>query len=535
MNAVPIKAFLLILCACSLPCNGAEKSRLITQLEAGRKQVVVAYGTSLTSDGAWVTQMTGVLNQRFPGLATVINSGASGQWSGWGVTNLENRVLSKQPDTVFIEFAINDCAGHFKGTVEISRNNLETMIDSIQKTNPQCEIILTTMTPGNGFPEGHRSHRKEIEGHYEMYRSVAKARNLTLIDHYPNWKALESRDRALFQKYVPDTIHPTAEGCSKVVTPVILAALGIRASTPALTRIVFLGDSITAGVGVTDRAKDRYATVTTRLLASTHPAITEINLGQSGRALCQQDDGYGESVLQQNPDAVVIQWGVNDHFWGFSTAQFLARYDALVATLRAANPQMPIVVMTLIADFRWAENQDAWIGEANVALQEIAARHRCHLADVHRAFDHQKTFYADPIHPNTAGAELMAKTVVEALQAPPLSAGNAEVSFDQGTEVRFLQNVFLPGRGGNEPQWVHVSGINSNGMNIESRIPIAVRTAPIYPEGNYRITFRDQSGAVVDTTATIVNWSRMQRFTFDPQGWAGPFRIEIAPENSAEK
>lgn len=308
-----------------------------------------------------------------------------------------------------------------------------------------------------------------------------------------------------------------------------------EASRPAITRIVFLGDSITVGVGVKDRAKERYATVATRLLAGTHSGITEVNLGQSGRALCQQNEGYGESVLQQTPDAVVIQWGVNDHYWGFSTAQFVARYDALVATLRAARPQMPIVVMTLIADFRWAENQDAWIGEANVALQEIAARHRCHLADVHRAFDHRKTFYADPIHPNTAGAELMAKTIVEALQAPPLSPENAKVSFDRGTEVRFLQNVFLPRREGTEPQWVYVSGINSHGMNLASRIPVAIRTAPIYPEGKYRITFRDQSGAVMDTTSSIVNWSRMQRFTFDPKGRDGPFRIEIAPENSAEK
>jgi len=228
MNIMPIKALLLFLCALALPCHAAEKSRLVTQLEAGKKQVVVAYGTSLTSDGAWVSQMAGVLNQKFPGLATVINSGGSGQWSGWGVTNLEKRVLCKHPDTVFIEFSINDCAEHFKCTVEIAKRNLETMIDSIRKTNPQCEIILMTMTPGNGFPEGHRSYRKGIEGYYEMYRSVAKARNLTLIDHYPNWKALETRDKELFLKYVPDTIHPTAEGCSKMVTPVILAALGIK-------------------------------------------------------------------------------------------------------------------------------------------------------------------------------------------------------------------------------------------------------------------------------------------------------------------
>ena len=92
---------------------------------------------------------------------------------------------------------------------------------SILKANPQGEIILMTMTPGKGHPEGHQSYRKDIEAQYEMYRAVAKARTLLLIDHSPNWKALQSKDEALFQKYVPDTIQATEEGCSKVVTPVI--------------------------------------------------------------------------------------------------------------------------------------------------------------------------------------------------------------------------------------------------------------------------------------------------------------------------
>jgi lysophospholipase L1-like esterase len=308
-----------------------------------------------------------------------------------------------------------------------------------------------------------------------------------------------------------------------------------NASTPAITRIVFLGDSITAGVGVQDCAKGRYSTVTTRLLADKYDAITEINLGQSGRALCQQDASYSDSVLKQNPDAVVIQWGANDQYWGFSVAEFSARYGALVAALRAAKPQMPIVVMTLVADFRWADNQDAWIGEANVALQEIAARYRGHLADTHRALDHQKKLYADLIHPNTAGAELMAKTIVTALDAPPLSPENADVSFDQGTEVRFLQNVFLPKWEGTVPQWVHVTGINPKGMNIESTIPIAIRSAPIYPAGKYQIEVRDKSGAVVDAIASDVNWVRLQNFTFDPKGHDGPFHIEIMPMTSAQR
>jgi len=67
------------------------------------------------------------------------------------------------------------------------------------------------------------------------------------------------------------------------------------APDPSITRIVFLGDSITEGVGVKDKAKDRYARVAIRLLAAKHPGITEINLGQSETA--PNHSGFMSQVL----------------------------------------------------------------------------------------------------------------------------------------------------------------------------------------------------------------------------------------------
>ena len=219
---------LMLWLGCAMPGRAAEKSRLVSNLESGKKQVVVAYGTSLTAKGAWVKQLADALDRRYPGLATVVNSGGSGQWSKWGVENLEKRVIQKHPNTVFVEFSINDSVARFEGSVAIARANLEAIIDGILKHNPKCEIILMTMTPGDKYPQGHRSYRKDIAAHYEMYRTVARKRGLQLIDHYPNWKALESDHPEVFAKYVPDSIHPTPEGCAKVVTPVIIAALGMK-------------------------------------------------------------------------------------------------------------------------------------------------------------------------------------------------------------------------------------------------------------------------------------------------------------------
>jgi acyl-CoA thioesterase I len=223
-----LKVLLWFCCALAMPCHGGEKSKLVSNLEAGKKQVVVAYGTSLTAGGAWVKHLATTLDAEYPGLATVVNSGGSGQWSEWGVANLDEKVIAKKPDTVFIEFSMNDSVERFQGSVEIAKANLENMISRILKANPQCEIILMTMPPGDKHPAGHKSYRKDIGAHYGMYRSIAKERGFLLIDHHRNWMALRSKDRKLFDEYVPDTIHPEAKGCEEIVTPVILDALGIK-------------------------------------------------------------------------------------------------------------------------------------------------------------------------------------------------------------------------------------------------------------------------------------------------------------------
>jgi lysophospholipase L1-like esterase len=205
----------------------AAETRLVSNLAAGKTQTIVTYGTSLTEQGGWVNQLRAALDKAYPGLATVINSGRSGQWSQWGVSNLEERVIAKKPDVVFLEFAVNDAVARFGCTVGLARTNLENMVGRILKANPDCEIVLMTMTPADKYPQGHFSHRENIAAYYQMYRDVAKSRTLLLVDNDVNWTALKAKDPGLFQKYVPDTIHPLPEACAAVVTPEIRRTLGL--------------------------------------------------------------------------------------------------------------------------------------------------------------------------------------------------------------------------------------------------------------------------------------------------------------------
>lgn len=205
--------------------NMHAESKLLRNLEAGEKQQLVVYGTSLTANGGWVKELEAEFRARYPGQFSLVNSGGAGKWSEWGLQNLDSRVLRHHPDTVFLEFSINDCVARFNCTPRQSSQNLEQMIEHIWANNRECEIILMTMTVGDKYPEGHRSYRKRIDPYYEAYRHLAKEYDLLLIEHYPNWCALKEQDASTYRRYVPDSIHPTVEGNFEIVTPVILKAL----------------------------------------------------------------------------------------------------------------------------------------------------------------------------------------------------------------------------------------------------------------------------------------------------------------------
>lgn len=228
----------------------AQASLLIDNLRNGTPQTVVTYGTSLTAQataGRWVTDLRNWLNADFPGLATVINSGMSGMASNTGVLNLSSKVLNYHPDAVIIEFSMNDAFINFGVppntnttdatppiTLARAKSNLESMIADIRAQNPFAEVILMTMNPAYG--SGGAS-RPDLASYYQVYRDVAAAQGLLLVDNYANWKAIYDGNFALFQTYVPDGVHPTAAASSAIIFPELKERLTAvpEPSTVALT------------------------------------------------------------------------------------------------------------------------------------------------------------------------------------------------------------------------------------------------------------------------------------------------------------
>jgi lysophospholipase L1-like esterase len=206
----------------------APPANFVQKLASGQAQKVVVYGTSLTANGAWVGVMNTWLSGKFPGLLTVINSGLSGKSSVEGVAQLATKVLANNPDTVIIEFAVNDAFRYTDGTPQLTpaqaKANLNSMIDSIRTLNPAAEIILQTMNPAWDSPSGSNASgtlRPNLADFYNVYREVANERRLLLLDHFKQWETLRQSNLAAFQLAVPDGVHPTATALNTHMVPLL--------------------------------------------------------------------------------------------------------------------------------------------------------------------------------------------------------------------------------------------------------------------------------------------------------------------------
>jgi lysophospholipase L1-like esterase len=194
-------------------------------LQSGKNQTVVIYGTSLSINGAWAKAVHEYFDKEFPGQVTFANAAQAGMHSNWGVENLQKRVLDRQPNLVFIEFSANDAATKHNISPEKSEANLDQMVKALRQQNPQVDIIVQTMNPAWDSPTNtakkYGTDRPELESYYDVYRSYAHKNQLPLADHYPNWAKIRKDDPQRYEKDVADGIHPQSEPSLAVTWPTI--------------------------------------------------------------------------------------------------------------------------------------------------------------------------------------------------------------------------------------------------------------------------------------------------------------------------
>ncbi len=167
------------------------------------KPVILFFGNSLTAGyGLDPSEaFSAVIERKIDSLKLtyqVVNAGLSGETTASGNTRLD-WVLERQPVDIFVlELGAND--GLRGISPEETYKNLNAMIDKVQATYPEAQIILSgMMVPPNMGSEYAAEFQK-------IFPEVAENQEVALIPFLLEGVAGES------ELNLPDGIHPTAEG-----------------------------------------------------------------------------------------------------------------------------------------------------------------------------------------------------------------------------------------------------------------------------------------------------------------------------------
>lgn len=200
-------------------------------------------------------------------------------------------------------------------------------------------------------------------------------------------------------------------------------------------RVACVGDSITRGGGTEYPALDAYPAQLERMLGG--EAYVVGRFGSSGSTLMNSGDmpyqktQAFQQALAFKPDVVVIQLGTNDtklQNWEHR-GEFAADYTALVNRFLAlaSRPRIYLSLPPVITgDPNFAGMHEAAILEQIPLIKAVARETGSEIIDVHGAFERHENRDAlmrDRVHPNTAGAALLAKTVYAALAGHAFEGG----------------------------------------------------------------------------------------------------------------
>lgn len=202
-------------------------------------------------------------------------------------------------------------------------------------------------------------------------------------------------------------------------------------------RMVTLGESTTAGAGASLEEK-RWANLLAAKLSQFQSKPVElINKGIGSNVISPESPSYEASakpsalervqsdVMDQKPDLVTIQYGLNDNRAGMPVQLFTQKLEELIDAIRAGT-QAEIVLATVAHMTRydmppnWDKGNDETCRLFNSAIKQVGTRNRLPVADVYTAFNRCDILvHPDGVHPSDLGHQVIADCFFQAIATGP--------------------------------------------------------------------------------------------------------------------
>ena len=183
-------------------------------------------------------------------------------------------------------------------------------------------------------------------------------------------------------------------------------------------RVACVGDSITYGAGIKDRKNMNYPKQLGKLLGKEYEVR---NFGNSGSTMLKKGDKpywkqkEFKAALEYAPNIVIIKLGTNDtkpQNWKHG-AEYSVDYKAMISsfTKLSSKPKVYICLPVPVVKTRWGITNEIVIKEIIPAIRKISDQTKSEIIDLNTPFKGKKELIPDFVHPNGAGATIIARTV----------------------------------------------------------------------------------------------------------------------------
>lgn len=204
-------------------------------------------------------------------------------------------------------------------------------------------------------------------------------------------------------------------------------------------RIIFMGDSVTdcgrkrpVGEGLGEGVGVGYVRIIENFFNVYYPEqnLRITNMGISGNTIAHLKERWQTDILDLNPDWVSILIGVNDVWRQFDEPtvpesavlpdQFETIYRELLDKTKDRVKGM-ILITPHFYDICKEDQMRARLDTYGAIVKKLAEEYHCLLIDTQAVFDkfmeHHYSSYlsGDRVHPNPAGATLLAITILKAI------------------------------------------------------------------------------------------------------------------------
>jgi dienelactone hydrolase/lysophospholipase L1-like esterase len=202
-------------------------------------------------------------------------------------------------------------------------------------------------------------------------------------------------------------------------TDVVAAAPTSKAMVVIGTvRVACVGDSITYGARIKDRENKSYPAQLGKLLGSGWDVR---NYGVSARTMLKKGDNpiWKEKAFKNaiafNPHVVIIKLGTNDtkpQNWKHK-GEFAADTAAMVKGFQALEARPIVYLCRPVPAFpaNWGITDAVIKGEVIPLIDQAAAATGAKIIDLYKLLEGKKQYFPDKIHPNAAGAGIMAAEI----------------------------------------------------------------------------------------------------------------------------